>query len=153
AAREDAEDRQRQLGADTLHCREQAKPLALGGIDEAVEVNMVLAHMGLDEQADGAAGRGQPVEAARRAEHLIADAADIDDGGIGALGIDDARELGDHEAPPAAIFQTRRVAAWWAWQMATASASAASADCSRQPGSRRRTIICTCAFSAWPAPT
>ena len=37
--------------------------------------------------------------------------------------------------------------------MATASASAASAAPISQPGRIRRTIICTCVFSAWPAPT
>jgi len=37
--------------------------------------------------------------------------------------------------------------------MAAARASAASGLVARQPGSSRRTIICTCAFSAWPTPT
>ena len=38
-----------QLGAHALHGRQQAEPLALGGIDEAIEMDMVLAHVGLDE--------------------------------------------------------------------------------------------------------
>ena len=46
-----------------------------------------------------------------------------------------------------------RLARWWAWQIATASASAASARRSSAPGSSRRTIACTCALSAPPVPT
>ena len=45
------------------------------------------------------------------------------------------------------------VLAWCAWQIATASASAASALSMEQPGKRRRTINWIWVFSAWPAPT
>ena len=49
--RQHAQDRQRQLGADALHGRQQAEPVALGSIGEAVEMDMILAHMGLDQEA------------------------------------------------------------------------------------------------------
>jgi len=49
--------------------------------------------------------------------------------------------------------QILRVWAWWAWQIATASASVASAVCGPSPGSRRWTIAATWSFEAWPAPT
>src|SRR3954470_691586 len=44
----------------------------------------------------------------------------------------------------------RAVARWWAWVIATASASAASAPAIFAPGSSRWTIAWTCAFSAPP---
>ena len=53
----------------------------------------------------------------------------------------------------ARVLHASRLARWCAWQIATASASAASARRIAAPGSRRRTIICTCAFSAPPVPT
>ena len=46
-----------------------------------------------------------------------------------------------------------RLARWCAWQIATASASAASARRSVAPGNRRRTIIATCSLVAAPVPT
>ena len=46
-----------------------------------------------------------------------------------------------------------RVPARWAWAMAQASASAASAAWNRAVGSKRLTMACTCALSAWPTPT
>ncbi len=46
---------------------------------------------------------------------------------------------------------------WWAWQIATASASAASGDpvprSMAEAGRITRTITCTCSLPAWPAPT
>src|SRR3546814_3493174 len=49
------------------------------------------------------------------------------------------------------IFQTR--GRWLAWQIATASASAASAPAIFAPGSRTRSIACTCSLAAPPVPT
>ena len=47
----------------------------------------------------------------------------------------------------------RALARWWAWVIATASASAASGPEICTPGRRRWTIAWTCAFSALPVPT
>ncbi len=55
--RQHAEDRQRHPRADALHGRQQAEPVALGRVGEAVEVDRVLAHMRLDQQRDRRAGR------------------------------------------------------------------------------------------------
>src|SRR6202011_4317534 len=73
--------------------------------------------------------------------------------------IEDPGEFGDHRlidsraAGSRTGCQNRIVPAWCAWQIATASASAASGVAIAQPGNNRRTIICTWSFSACPAPT
>src|SRR5581483_7360053 len=61
------------------------------------------------------------------------------------------RKRGTHRA----IFNLAAVACVCAWQMATASASEASAETTirAQPGRRMRTIFATCVFSAPPYPT
>jgi hypothetical protein len=48
----------RRAGADALHRRQQAEPVALGGIDKAVEMDVVLADMRLDQQPRRAPGGG-----------------------------------------------------------------------------------------------
>src|ERR1700693_3136935 len=142
------QDRQRQPRADALDGRQQAKPVTLGGIDKAVKMDVVFADMGLDQQPSRGPGQ-QLAQGAGRAEREIADATDIDDRAIRGNRVENAGELGDHRVS----LHRRTVPAWWAWQIATASASAASASAMTQPGNSRRTIICTCPFSAWPAPT
>src|SRR5580700_3068384 len=142
------QDRQGQPSADALHGCQQPKPVALGSIDKAVEMDMVLADMGLDQQARRGAGQ-QLAQGASRAEGKIADAADINDRAVRGDRVENAAKLGDHRAS----LHRCTVPAWWAWQIATASASAASGSAMAHPGNRRRTIICTCPFSAWPAPT
>jgi len=111
-------------------------------------MDVILADMRLDQQPRRLPHPRQQPERPARAEGEIANPPDIDDRTVGAHLIDDARELGDHDA-----CQTRIVPAWCAWQIATASASAASAEAIEQPGNSRRTISCTCDFSACPAPT
>ena len=49
--RQDREDRQGHAPADALHAQQQPEPVALGRIDEAVEMDVVFAHMGLDQHA------------------------------------------------------------------------------------------------------
>ena len=61
--RERRQHRQREPGADALHGRQQPEPVALGGVDEAVKVDVVLAHMRLDQEPHRAAGRRQPAPA------------------------------------------------------------------------------------------
>ncbi len=88
------------LRADALHRRQQAERVALGLVDEAVEVDVVLADMRLDEKPRRLADGRQQAQRARRAEHEIADAADIDDDAVGAAAVDDAGQLGDHRRAP-----------------------------------------------------
>ena len=87
---------QRDLGADALHGLQQAKPFALVIAAEAEQLDLILAHIGLDRQHRGLAGRGQRLQRARGAMHLIADAADVEDHVILAVGIDQAFQLADH---------------------------------------------------------
>src|ERR1700730_17505509 len=105
---------------------------------------MVFADMRLDQQARRRARRRQAADRPGRAEGPIADAAHVDDRRIRFDLLDDAGELGDH----ACASKSRRAAAGCGWQIATPSAWAASAWPPTQPGSSRRTINCTCDFSA-----
>ena len=59
---------------------------------------MVLADMGLDQEARGTAGRRKPAQRAGRGEHQIADATHVDHRAVGADMVKDAGQLGDHRA-------------------------------------------------------
>ena len=76
--REHREDAERDPRADPLHGLQQAEPDALGGLAKAVERDALGAHLGVDVEVDRLAGRRQRGERARRADHEIADAADVD---------------------------------------------------------------------------
>src|ERR1700689_1725548 len=52
--------------------------------------------MGLDRQRHRLAGARQFLQGARRAMHQIAEAVDVEEDGVLAVGIDDAFELADH---------------------------------------------------------
>ena len=93
-----AEHRQRDLRADALHRLQQAEPFALHVAGKAEQLDLVLAHIGLDRERGGFALRRQRLQRTRRAMHLIADAADVEDDIIGAVALDDALELADHDA-------------------------------------------------------
>ena len=94
------------LGADALHGLQQAEPFALDVARKSEQPDLVLAHMRLDRQRGGLAGRRQRLQRARRAMHLISDAADVEDDVVLAVRIDDALELADHDA---ATFSTALV--------------------------------------------
>src|SRR5262249_42875290 len=91
-----AEHRERDLGADALHRLQQAKPFALVVALKAEQLDLVLAHIGLDRQHRGFALRRQRLQRARRTVHLIADTADVEDDEIHAVGVDQPLELADH---------------------------------------------------------
>src|SRR5262245_4049614 len=112
-------------------------------------MDVVLAHMRLDQQPRRRTGGRQTADCSRRAEGEVTHTVDVDDGAIGVYLLDDAGELGDHGRSP----RNRRAAACCAWQIATASASAASGLVLSQLDNNRPTINCTCDFSACPAPT
>ena len=95
----------------------------------------------------GCADGGDRAQGASRSGDEIAHAIDVEDQGLLVDAVDDALELADHAAPRA------RAARCWAWQMATASASAASEVDAVEAGKSILTIIATCRFSAWPTPT
>ena len=154
AGAERREDRQRHPRAHALHRLQQAKPVALGLVDKAVEVDVILAHVGFDEQAHRHPRRRQRAQRASRAVDEIADPGDVDDRPVLADRIEHAGKLGDHRFGSVSAAALRRsVAVWWAWQIATANASAASLPAGGLPGSRRLTIQATCFLSAWPVPT
>ena len=50
ARRQRRQDRQRDPAADSLHRREQAEPVAFGGIGEPIQDDRILPHVGLDQQ-------------------------------------------------------------------------------------------------------
>src|SRR3984957_4207910 len=145
--RESAENPQRDLGAYALHALQQAEPIALGVGEESEKPDRVFAHVCLDEQLRGLAGCGQRAKGPSRRGDEIAHAVDVEDDGFLVRAVDDPLEFADHATPLA------RAERCWAWQMATASASAASEVDAVEAGNSTLTIIATCRFSAWPTPT
>jgi hypothetical protein len=94
--RQRAEHGERYLGADALHGLQQPKPFPLMIGAEAEQFDLVLADVSLDREHRGLAGRRQGLQRARGAMHLVADAADVEDDIILAVGIDQAFQLADH---------------------------------------------------------
>src|SRR5580704_2979508 len=94
--RQRPEHRERDLGPDALHRLQQPKPFALDVALEAEALDLVLADIGFNGQHRRAAARRQALQRARRAMHLIAHTADVEDDEILAIGIDQALELTDH---------------------------------------------------------
>src|SRR5271167_5240147 len=103
--------------------------------------------MRLDQELRRFACRWQRPQGAGRSGNEIPHPVDVEDQSLFLDAVDDAPELADNAAPRA------RAARCWAWQMATASASAASGVLAVEAGKSIRTIIATCRFSAWPTPT
>ena len=110
-----------------------------GGIGEAVERHSVLAELQLGVQLDRLADPRQALQGRGCHGDQIADPAHVDDGVIIADRSQHAPQMGDHARRSAS---RRSCAAIWArparkcaWQMATASASAASATTVPAPGS------------------
>ena len=119
------------------------KELPLGRVGEAVELERVLAHVqvGLDDGLAPAL-RG-PDRAGRRCEQ-VADAVDVEHEAVG-------RPPGELSPQPADHPAIRISGGASAWQIATASASAAWLGVGFDSIARiARTMRCTCAFSARP---
>src|SRR5262245_2175388 len=92
--------------------------------------------------------RGKPAQRARAGMDEIADAAYVDQRLPLADGGDCSAQTADH-----ALSLWGAMGRWCAPQIATASASAASAETSPAFGSSRRTMKATCDLSAAPEPT
>src|SRR5690606_11217583 len=98
------------------------------------------------------AGGRQAVEGAHRHVELVGDTAHVDEHLRRMLADEPAGDAPDHTRRPR--FMRRPAAemapscAPWAWQIAQASASAASEAGSPGRARRRRTMCCTCSFFA-----
>src|SRR5215475_3792396 len=114
---------------------------------EAKQLDLVLAHISLDRQHRRLALRRQRLQRARGAMHLVADAADIEDDKILAVGIDQALQLANHA--PATFSRSSTPPRWCAWVMAMASASVASADFGSALGKRIFIMTVIWFLSSW----
>src|SRR5581483_4159074 len=87
--------------------------------------------------------------------HDIGDTVDVQQQPVLGHVVDAAGQLADHRAASRKSLapHCRKVPMWCSWQIATASASAASGDPACEAGSSTRTMTCTCSLPAWPAPT
>ena len=150
ARRAAAEHRERHLRPHRLHAdeREEEVALLLGG--EAVEGQRVVAHDQVGVQRDGAAHAGDLAQRLGRDGQAVADPArGLDHHVVGAADRDLAGDERDHPATAAAAAS----GAWLAWQMATASASAAwSGRGGSGSESSAWTIRATWPLSARPVP-
>src|SRR6185436_11088587 len=115
----------------------------------------VLAHHEMRMQRHGLAGGGKVVERAHRHVDLVADAGHIEQHLRGIFGYEGARKTTDHLDRPRRYPFTEKSPSLppCAWQIAQASASAASGLGSPGSASSLRTMCCTCSFFAWPLPT
>src|SRR5581483_1530136 len=137
------DDRERDLRADAVHGQELDEEVALGALGEAVELEDVLAHVEVRLDRDLAACIRLP-DGARRGGDEVADAADVEHEALRGRGDGRSPQPRDH---PASL----RSGGASAWQMATASASAAWFGVGSASSPRIAfTIRCTCAFSARP---
>src|SRR4029077_13778743 len=59
--------------------------------------DLIFTHMRFDRERGGLTDARQFLQRARRAMHLVADAADVDDDVILAVGVDQSLELADHD--------------------------------------------------------
>src|SRR5947207_121595 len=156
-ARQPGQHRERGARTDARDADQLAERRALLGRREAVQRVRVLAHHEMREQAHGLAGRRQLVEGAHRHVELVGDAADVHQHLRRVLRREPPGQPADQTSLP---LRTRKPFVEsapslppWAWQIAQASASAASGAGSPGRASRRRTMCCTCRFLAWPLPT
>src|SRR5882672_1577570 len=157
AHRHAGEHRERGARADAGNADQLPKDAALLSRGEAVEVVRVLTHDEVREEAYRLAIGGQRVERAHRHVELVGFAADIDEHLRRMLRREPPGESADQMSLPLRM-RSPRVArrpncAPCAWQIAQASASAASGEGSPGSASSRRTMCCTCSFAAWPLPT
>src|SRR3990170_4144499 len=147
--------RKRGARPDAGDADQLAEHAALFERGEAVERMRVFPHHQVGVEADGLAARRQAVEGAHRHVELVGHAADVDQ---------HLRRLLARQLPRQSTDQTRRPffmrkPEWiprrcpCAWQMAQASASAASGAGSPGSRSRRFTMCWTCSLAAWPLPT
>src|SRR5690606_6410418 len=140
--------------------------VALLGPCEAKEAKKILADEHLGVNGDVAADGTQRIEGARRSLDQIANAPDVDYGMACAAAVEPSGEFRDHftgltrgerkgnKIPFGAQgIERQDRGRWLPCQIATASASAASAPATVAPGSRTRSIACTCSFAAPPVPT
>src|SRR5688572_14633559 len=155
AHRKAREHRERGARADTGDADQLAERRALLQRGEAIQRVRVLAHHEVRKKADRLAARRQAVERAHRHVDLVGHAADVDQHLRRLLGDQAAGKPADQTRRPLFIFNP-----WWtprrwpcAWQIAHASASAASGAGSPGSASRRFTMCCTCSLAAWPLPT
>ena len=110
------DDRERDLRADPADREQLREELALRGVDEAVELQRVLADVEERLDRDLAPALGAPQHAGRRRDE-VADAVDVEQEPVRAATGRRAAQPGDHEA-------IRASGGINAWQIATASASA-----------------------------
>src|SRR5262249_36101249 len=84
------------LGPDALNGLQQAEPFALDVTLETEQLDLVFTDIGLDGKGGGLPTRGQRLQGARRAVHLVTDPADVEDDKVLAVGIDQSLQLADH---------------------------------------------------------
>ena len=135
ADRPGAQDRERKLRPDRLHAQQHQEEIALGGRREPDEHERVVAHDQVRVERRLRADRRQLCERLRRHGEAVADTAAQQRHVLGAALGDLAAQQRDHPASAAIAWAS---GAWFAWQIATASASEAwSEDGARREREQR----------------
>src|SRR5690606_29319408 len=128
------------LGANALHAHQHPVPFLFDQRRESEQLQQILAHQQVGIERAGLADRRQAGGGALRDMDNIPNAAHIDQDMVHRAVQDDAGDAPDHAAPRIAAVRRPALCKWWAWQIATASASAASGPANATPGSCTRTI-------------
>src|SRR5262249_18092679 len=138
------DDGERYLRPDAVHRKKLDEELALPWLRQAVELERVVANVQVRVERHLVGAVGLP-RGARRRRDEIADSADVEDEAVARVRHRPAAQARDHAE------LTFRSGGASAWQIATASASAACDDDGASVSPRiARTILATCAFSARP---
>src|SRR5258706_207158 len=149
--------RQRGARAHARDADEPAEGAALLERGKAIQDVGVLAHEQVRVQGYGIAGRGQAEKSAHRHVYFVAHAAGLHQHLGRILGQQLAGKTTDQTRRPFFILKffvsTLPSRPPCAWQIAQASASAASGLGSPGSASSLFTMCCTCSFLAWPLPT
>src|SRR5258705_2695817 len=151
------EYRERDAGPDARDFQQLAERAPLRISAEAIEQMRIFAHDQMREQGHVLPGHGQVVEGAHRHLDFVADSGRLDQD-LGRIFFEEhARQPADHTSLPR-FTRKPRVESLprrppWAWQIAQASASAASEEGTPASLRSRVTMCCTCSLVAWPLPT
>ena len=149
ARRAAGEHRERHLRPDRLHADQQQEEVALLLGGEAVQQHRVVTHDQVRVRRHGLPHARHVAQRLGRHRQPVADAAARDDDVVGAADRDRALEQRDHPT----LVSAAASGAPLAWQIATASASAAwSGRGSSSSASSVWTIRCTWSFAARPEP-
>src|SRR5690606_12934420 len=99
--RRDRKNREAVPGTHSLNGHEKAEPIALGSFKKTIEMDVVLPHLGIDQESDRLPRSRELRQCSTGSEDDVADTGNIDQQVVLRDLIDDAAQLADHGPLPA----------------------------------------------------